>query len=678
MPSITDTLNKKYGVDGSDIADAISKLPSPDDFNETIEKKIDDAINEKALLKPAVEGAATQVLVSDGEGGQVWAEVGEGEIVVDNTLTVSGAAADAKVTGDEITGLKSQFRQLDDIINGQLYEISPGTDNHGYYTASNNTLTYNNDSSSHSFIVDLSSFVGKTINVKFETTNTSSTRVTALANANGQYVSTADRIYERDMPDSGFDVYPSADYHILYISYSSNGSNLLITLRTTDSLINSAIAKETIFISVSGNDANVGTISSPLASVDKALELGASKIMVMSGKYMGQQIDLSKAKRKSISIIAYTNDAHSIFYAPEAILATSETKLSGYNNIYYSDGRHNFTSNNIWIFQDGIADQETLIDSAEIHPSQRGQTYRCLDTKIVKTTATSLSDALAEIDSASEYKFFYDSTNLRTYFSRPSAVNPTNPICASFGYAFFKNANREISLNLVGIETKYYGINVSNTANSCVKDCKASNVSGYGAFVYDNALSVIFDRCEASRCFMGSNGDGFNGHGTTTGEDFPKQVTATLIDCWSHDNNDDGYSDHERSETNIWGGLFEYNGKGGITPSYGSHCTCHDVLSRNNYNGFYYTGTKLDEGNGGQLVCYNCVAENNMSGGAKTGFLVDGNGNSMILYGCKSIGNRKGFDTTTQSVITAVDCSASGNEILKDGNVTVVATSALS
>ena len=73
-----------------------------------VEDDVEDLKTGK-LDAPEIAGTSGQVLVSDGEGGQVWGSIGSGEIVVDDTLTVSGAAADAKKTGDEITSVKADI-----------------------------------------------------------------------------------------------------------------------------------------------------------------------------------------------------------------------------------------------------------------------------------------------------------------------------------------------------------------------------------------------------------------------------------------------------------------------------------------------------------------------------------------------------------------------------------------
>ena len=68
------------------------------------------------LDAPTTAGTSGQVLTSDGNGGQVWATVGSGSIVVDDTLSVEGAAADAKATGEAVSDLLSAISNLDNAV----------------------------------------------------------------------------------------------------------------------------------------------------------------------------------------------------------------------------------------------------------------------------------------------------------------------------------------------------------------------------------------------------------------------------------------------------------------------------------------------------------------------------------------------------------------------------------
>lgn len=430
------------------------------------------------------------------------------------------------------------------------------------------------------------------------------------------------------------------------------------------------------YVSTSGSSDGDGSLEDPFATVNQALLAGASNIYVMPGVYE-QTINLAHAHHCNVNISAHTVDGRVVFRDPDAVIATSENSVDGYAKVHSVSTARGFGSNNIWLFQDGVPDETTLISIDERHPLQRGYKYRCEDTKISRCSASELTAALTEIESSDTYKWFLDTSTETLYFSRPAEITADNPLCGSTATSLFLNTSRDITLNVSGIESKYLVFDISRTTNSVIKDCKATNVCKGGAFLYDHALSCEFIRCEAARCFSGTNGDGFNAHSNNTGDIHSKQTTVSLIDCWSHDNNDDGYSDHERSEITIIGGLYEYNGKAGVTPSYGSHCTCYNVYSRKNYAGFYYTGTMdaAEGGEYGQMYCHNCVAENNTRGGNRCGFRVDGDHNSMILVDCRSIGNSIGYYVSDAAAGgKLIDCKAYGNETVKSGNITVVNT----
>lgn len=472
------------------------------------------------------------------------------------------------------------------------------------------------------------------------------------------------------------DNYDTCSYAILRLDNRSGTEDIVISeLKIIDGGMSESIGSQ-YYVSVNGSDNNDGSLNSPFATVNKALSMNASDIYVLPGVY-NQTIDLSLAMNADVNIYSYTPDGRVIFRDPNSIIAETENTVDGYSKVHSVSIDKSFAANNIWIFQDGVNDEATLISNEERHPLQRGYKYRCHDTKISVCEASTLANALLEIESSDEYKWYLDTATSTLYFSRPTPITSDNPLCASFGKSLFENGDRNISLRICGIESKYMIFDVSRTSKSVITDCKAVNVCGSGAFLYNFTLSCEFVRCEAARCYSGVNGDGFNAHSTNTGEIYSKQTTVSLIDCWSHDNNDDGYSDHERSEITIIGGLYEYNYKAGVTPSYGSHCTCYNVYSRNNYAGFYYVGT-MDEAEGGQygqMLCHCCVAENNNRGGANAGFRVDGDYNSMTLVGCKAIGNGTGY--VIGNVLATgklIDCRAVGNEAIKSGEFTVVNT----
>lgn len=466
-------------------------------------------------------------------------------------------------------------------------------------------------------------------------------------------------------------------------------------------MIDTGISKinRPFYISTSGSDDNDGTSDKPLATVNKALKMGASDIRIFPGTY-NQTIDVGLSGRSELNISACPDNAgnSTVKFSNPITLVSSNDKNTSDGLIFTVQipDEYNINSilgdNTVWLFgQDPInGDWSTLINDSERHPLQRGETVRCRTPRIYKCEADNLNEALDEIAAnarptgdpeLSVYKWYFDSETKILYYSAPHSKLSyswstnidyvSNAVYAAlFQNKLFKNPNPGMIINVSGIETEYTEFNVGGFAKAKVTDCKSSCVFGSGAFTYDNTPSCEFIRCEAAMCFNGYNGDGFNAHTSNK-----KHTTATFIDCWSHDNNDDGFSDHERCESTIIGGLYEYNGKGGIVPSYGAHCTCYNVYSRNNYAGFYCTGpaTTAEGGKYTQMYCSNCIAEANNRGGTKTGFRVDGNGNTMMLVDCIAIDNETGFATgTSNNYGRLINCKASGSGVTVDGNFDIL------
>ena len=439
-----------------------------------------------------------------------------------------------------------------------------------------------------------------------------------------------------------------------------------------DSVLNLTQNAAIVYVSTNGNNSGDGTATQPLATVNAALCRGAHSILIESGVY-NQRINLSLARVGTVTIRNASVNGRVIFTNLDSILATTETPVTDHPTIFSAPCAYAFAATYRFIWVDGISDTATLITDSKRHPLERGKEYRCEDTRLTRCAATTLSAALTEIESASDYRWFYDSDAHLVYFSRPTSISAEHPLRFSTGDSLFQDNSKRTSVIISGIETKYIKFNLTDIAQAYAADCRAANVYGAGCFTYDHTRSITFLRCEATNGQFGSNGDGFNAHSLFSGDAFAKQTTVTLIDCWSHDNKDDGYSDHERSETTIIGGLYEYNGKGGVTPAYGSHCTCYDVYSRNNYAGFYYTGTaeQTEGGKYGQMLCISCVAESNRGGGQPTGFVVDGTGNTGKCVSCKSIDNGTGYRADTGCTLELIDCGAAGNTTVKSGSVVI-------
>lgn len=578
----------------------------------------------------------------------------------------------------EIRELKGeeQITELNiELSSGYFYRVQAGTVNIF------NVLIENSSSKYTPELVDLGeSAVGKRLLI-FSTNHASlSERCSGFCQSDGTpiqyYIERNAFTYSEENECYVMDVPIVSRYLFLSFSSSANITGYRIWKESTYSG-NSA------YVSTDGSDEEgTGAESFPFATISKALNAGFADIVVKGGVYK-QRITIDENNRnhdgKRVSIAPADPDGRVIFVDPDAIISTAETLVDGYTKVYSAVTDKTFADENVWIFQDGIPDASTLITDEERHPLERGQEYRCEDTKIERCAATVLADALAEIEAADTYKWYAESGTI--YFSRPQEITEANPLCGSFGTSLFSGfISRARTLELVGIESKYMIFNVCGMSRATLKDCKSTNVYGAGAFIYDQSASVEFVRCEAARCFYSGNGDGFNGHSSNTGDPFSKQTTALFVDSWAHDNKDDGYSDHERSETTIIGGLYEYNGKAGVTPAGGSHCTCYNVISRKNYRGFFYTNNVVEAegGKGGQLMCIGCVADNNnRDSGTRTGFAVNGAGNSALLIGCKSIGHNVGYLCGDTSNMRLVDCGSLNDTTVKSGGNIVVENTTL-
>lgn len=420
---------------------------------------------------------------------------------------------------------------------------------------------------------------------------------------------------------------------------------------------------------VNGNDTNPGTTeSAALATFAAAFsKTGVDTTIILIGDTTERLNIKTKSNQRSVRLIGKRGLVNRIICGTKI---DSGTLVAGTTNVYQTPLSSFSAADNFQLFQHEVFDESTLIPDNERHPLQRGKTYRCDSTKITRVTS------LDAVKTSESYTFFYDTDAQMLYVKiKEGTTLATNPVYIPGGSGISGN-DGSVAFEMVNIECWYGSILLRFCHGGRAIDCAAKYALGGGAWSWDAAIGVELIRCEAARAFSGSStGDGFNAHGTTAGPALAKHTVATLIDCWSHDNNDDGYSDHERCETTIIGGLFEYNVKAGLTPAYGCHDTIYNAYCRKQVNnGIALVGSATAEegGRGSQIFVIGCICENN-----KNNFYVSGDKsgkdeNFGKFVNCISLnGTQYGYLCGANARIELNNCTDSGSPTAKSGNIVV-------
>lgn len=421
---------------------------------------------------------------------------------------------------------------------------------------------------------------------------------------------------------------------------------------------------------VNGSDTNPGTTEGgALATFAAAFaKTGVDTTIVLIGDTTERLNIKSKTNQRSVRLIGKRGLVNRIICGTKI---DTGTLVAGTTNVYQTPVSSFSSATQFQLFQHEVFDESTLIPDDERHPLQRGKTYRCDSTKITRVTS------LDAVKTSEGYTFFYDTDAQMLYVKiKEGTTLAANPVYIPGGSGISGN-DGSVAFEMVNIEVWYGVVSLRLCHGGRAIDCAAKYALGGGAWSWDAAIGLELIRCEAARAFSGSGtGDGFNAHSTTTDPALAKHTVATMIDCWSHDNNDDGYSDHERCETTIIGGLFEYNVKAGLTPAYGCHDTIYNAYCRKNVNnGIALVGgaSAAEGGRGSQIFVMSCICENNTNN-----YYVSGTGggtpdlNTGKFVNCVSLNaSTVGYLCGNMGRIELNNCSDSGSPTAKSGNVIV-------
>lgn len=144
-PALTDKLfgigaSEEYQAEISGVANVVLKNYSNSSL-ETTSKNVVGAINELNDTTNRLEETTNEILTGANdvisEATTNWLNENVtptgSAVAVDSSLTISGAAADAKVTGNEINDLKSNLDEFESQISDSELITIPSTNNNGYY-----------------------------------------------------------------------------------------------------------------------------------------------------------------------------------------------------------------------------------------------------------------------------------------------------------------------------------------------------------------------------------------------------------------------------------------------------------------------------------------------------------------------------------------------------------------
>ena len=462
---------------------------------------------------------------------------------------------------------------------------------------------------------------------------------------------------------------PTKNYYGFTIFYGSKtiatSANVLFETPTTGGM---GLPDVVYVDAVNGDDTNPGTTEgAALATFAAAFsKTGVDTTIILIGDTTERLNIKTKSNQRSVRLIGKRGLVNRIICGTKI---DSGTLVAGTTNVYQTPLSSFSTADRFQLFQHEVFDESTLIPDNERHPLQRGKTYRCDSTKITRVTS------LDAVKTSEGYTFFYDTDAQMLYVKiKEGTTLAANPVYIPGGSGIFGN-DGSVAFEMVNIECWYGSILLWYCHGGRAIDCAAKYAFGAGAWLWDAAIGVELIRCEAARAFSGSRtGNGFHANSTTTDPALAKHTGATMIDCWGHDNNDNGYSDHERCETTIIGGLFEYNGKGGIKPSYGSQDTIYNAYCRKHVESgiALVRSAKAEEGGrGSQIFAIGCICENN-----KINYYVysDKSGkdeNFGKFVNCVSLNADCGYLCGTNARIELNNCTDSGSSTAKSGNVIV-------
>lgn len=589
----------------------LANLPISDEISAKINAMIDDGTFLELLVDPAVPGEPSPLAQVTGDWlkKHVTQETG---YVINDTLTIPNAAADAKVTGDEIAGLRNAVNlseHADGVIetsggNGSWSDSTASVEKsdgvitiNGTYTASTRRRFKLTENFAQTASATPENWYENTVAVlpNGKSYNIQAIEVggsVAIENENyamnilvydtdGNIVLTAYRYAD------GWRVYAVCSTGanigavVLTVNRDYTFSNYKLTYRIIEQLVNGIAFVD----KVSGNDTNSGTKNSPFKTIEKAISIGFRQICATPNVY-NEKISLTGGEFKLIPWIdnqSYNGNTDPFRPKIKLIKGTKLTVSATETTGIYQASYTAISGTNIY---------KVFVDHS-INPTTIGSfalEYNAMLVGDMPNTSTEnkafspyqqrlFTPVLTAEELSAEGTFWYDDTN---HILKFHAWNDT-----ADGEYYIPDDDADNGINLTNMDkvhledVKVIGfylncVNINKCDDVIINACEVGYCGKGMGLKLDYANARVSD-CHAYAISV----DGFNVHGYGYSE---------IVGCTAFYCGDDGISHHEGCSGFIDGGEWAYNISGGITPSFGSQIDVRNAYAHNNGVGIQWLG----------------------------------------------------------------------------------------
>lgn len=353
-----------------------------------------------------------------------------------------------------------------------------------------------------------------------------------------------------------------------------------------------AVKKDAIevYVSADGNDSNDGTMQTPFATIQKAIDSGYKSICVMPGVYTEAVVANNIS---DLHIYAYNGDAYT--EAPRSRPIFTNGKFVSVSEATNTGGIFSFPLEEVpTAYRSVFIDKSIAPETSSSRPSYgaglwANHTDKYADVKL-KPVLTS-EEMLAQ-----QYTFFFDG----------STVYANVPDADISGFTVVGNKNTMFSfINCNGLELS--GIKIMHGRNNNLLAYKSNHVTvndcEFAYTMYSDNACADYSDVEYNNCLSyKARNDGFNTH---------YYGISKLNNCRGVYNYDDGESSHEYCEVIVNGGEYAHNGKGGHSPVNGCKFTCNNSYTHHNNYGLYMIADASFDLRDSTVLLNGCVSVNN-------------------------------------------------------------------